>query len=143
MDNPDLGTVPLARLALARLTEVDVHATDLGIEAPDWSPLLVDVGLTTRLGWLSTRRTNHRAFDRSLSGPWLLEATDGPRWFVTVNGDRVVSRPASADDEPRAVISGSSRDLFALLLGRARRGPLRLSGDVAFDELFEKAFPGP
>ncbi len=54
-DNPDLGTIPLARLALARLTEVDVHATYLGIDAPDWSSTLVEVGLPTRLAWLAAR----------------------------------------------------------------------------------------
>lgn len=42
-ENPDLGPVPLARLALARLTEVDVHGVDLDVGFPDWSPTLVDV----------------------------------------------------------------------------------------------------
>src|SRR5438874_166437 len=50
-DNADLGTIPLARLALARLTEVDVHGTDLGIGAPDWSATLVEIGLPIRLRW--------------------------------------------------------------------------------------------
>ena len=44
-DNPDLGTVPLGRFALARLLEVDVHASDLGIDTPDWSSSLVEVSL--------------------------------------------------------------------------------------------------
>lgn len=142
-DNPDLGTVTLGRLALARLTEVDVHATDLGIDAPEWSSSLVEVGLPTRLRWLSTRRVNHRSFDRSIRGSWLLSATDGPRWLVTVDRDRVESRPASEDDDADAGIEGSSRDLLALLLGRPRRTPLLFSGDVAFAQSFERAFPGP
>lgn len=142
-DNPDLGTVPLGRLALARLTEVDVHATDLGIDAPEWSSTLVEVGLPTRLAWLSTRRANHRAFDRSVRGSWLLNATDGPRWLVTVDDERVESRPAAEDDDADGAIEGSSRDLLALLLGRPRRTPLRFSGDVAFAQSFERAFPGP
>jgi len=141
--NPDLGTIPLARLALARLTEVDVHGTDLGIGAADWSPTLVEVGLPTRLRWLSTRRTNHRAFDRSIEGAWLLNATDGPRWLVSIHRGAVESRPARETDDARAVIEGSSRDLFALLLGRPRRRQLRFRGDVAFAASFEKAFPGP
>ena len=104
--NPDLGTVTLGRLALARLTEVDVHATDLGIDAPDWSSTLVEVGLPTRLAWLSTRRTNHRAFDRTIRGAWMLHATDGPRWLVTVDDDLVNSRPASEPTTPM----GRSKD---------------------------------
>jgi uncharacterized protein (TIGR03083 family) len=142
-DNPDLGTITLGRLALARLTEVDVHATDLGIGAPDWSSTLVEVGLPTRLAWLSTRRTNHRAFDRSIRGTWLLHATDGPRWVVTVDDDLVTSRPASAHDDADGTIEGSSRDLFSVLLGRPRRTPLRFGGDVTFAQSFERAFPGP
>jgi hypothetical protein len=131
-DNPDLGTVPLARLALARLTEVDVHATDLDVDAPDWSQSLIEVGLPTRLAWLATRRTNHRAFDGAIRGSWLLNATDGPRWLVAVDGDRIEARPATEEDDTNAVIEGSSRDLFALLLGRPRRQPLRFGRDVGF-----------
>lgn len=141
--NPDLGTIPLARLALARLTEVDVHGTDLNIGVPDWSQELVEVGLPTRLRWLSTRRTNHREFDRLIRGSWLLKATDGPRWFVAVDGDRVQSRLATDHDTATADIEGTSRDLLALLLGRPPRQPLQLIGDVAFAEAFERAFPGP
>lgn len=142
-DNPDLGTVPLARLALARLTEVDVHGTDLGIGVVDWSSTLVAVALPTRLCWLSSRRANHRAFDCSIRGSWLLAALDGPRWLVEVDGDSVESRPAIEADDARAMIEGTSRDLLALLLGRPPRRPLRRSGDVAFAGSFERAFPGP
>jgi uncharacterized protein (TIGR03083 family) len=142
-NNPDLGRIPLARLALARLTEVDVHGTDLGIGVADWSRTLVEVGLPTRLHWLAARRTNHRSVDRSIRGSWLLVATDGPTWLVTVAGDRVDSRPSVPSDDPRAVIEGSARDLLALLLGRPRRDPLRFSRDMAFARSFERAFPGP
>jgi hypothetical protein len=133
----------LARLALARLTEVDVHGTDLGIGFPDWSTTLVDVALTTRLGWLATRRTNHRAFDRSISGSWLLRATDGPTWLVAVDGETVVSRPASPEEAALATVEGTSRDLLALLLGRAPLHPLCITGDAELGASFSRAFPGP
>ncbi len=142
-DNLDLGTIPLARLALARLTEVDVHGTDLGIGITDWSSTLVTVGLPTRLRWLSTRRTNHREFDRSIQGSWLLESTDGLRWLVAIDEDRVESRPADHRDDARAKIRGSRRELLALLLGRPRHQHLELSGDLTFAQSFERAFPGP
>ena len=142
-ENLDLGTVTLGRLALAHLTEVDVHATDLGIGAPDWSSTLVEVGLPTRLAWLSTRRANHRALDRSIRGSWLLQANDGPSWLVTVDAGSVKSQPASEHDDADGTIEGSSRDLFSLLLGRPRRTSLRFSGNVTFAQSFESAFPGP
>lgn len=144
VDNPDLGAVPLARFALARLTEVDVHAADLGIGFPDWSATLVDVALPTRLGWLPTRRTNHRRADSSIRGTWHLVGDDGFRWRVAVDGDQVESRPAEIGDaSPRATIAGSCRDLLALLLGRPVLEPLKIEGDPAFGEAFSGAFPGP
>ena len=142
-DNPDLGTIPLSRLALARLTEVDVHGTDLGIGFSDWSDTLVELGLPIRLEWLATRRTNHRDFDRSLNGTWLLASHDGFRWEVTVDGTTVESRPADNSTSPRATITASRRDLLALLLGRPPRVPPNVSGDADFAEAFSRAFPGP
>jgi hypothetical protein len=141
--NPDLGTIPLVRLALARLTEVDVHGTDLGIEVSDWSSTLIEVALPVRLRWLSTRRTNHRRFDHSLRGSWLLESTDGLRWLVAINNDGVASRRANDDEDAVATIRGSSRDLLALLFGRPRHECLEVAGNADFAEAFERAFPGP
>jgi len=144
-DNPDLGTVPLSRLALARLTEVDVHGTDLGLGLPHWSATLVRVGLPTRLGWLATRRANHRAVDGTLRGSWRLQATDQElRWLVRVDGKRVIeSRPAEPTDDADATIEGTARDLLALLLGRPGLASLHRSGDAALAAAFERAFPGP
>ena len=142
-DNVDLGPVPLGRLALARLTEVDVHGGDLDIDLADWSTTLVDVALPTRLAWLETRRTSHREADRSVQGSWLLVA-DELRWLVAVDGDRVTSMPVHGSvAPPRATISGTRRDLLALLLGRERLQPLEITGDAEFAARFERAFPGP
>lgn len=142
-DNVDLGPVTLGRLALARLTEVDVHGVDLDIGFPDWSDILVDVALPTRLALLATRRTNHRDFDRSLDGSWLLVA-GAFRWVVSVEGDRVTSTPMRGTvNRTRATISGTRRDLLALLLGRERLQPLEITGDTEFGASFERAFPGP
>jgi hypothetical protein len=137
--NPDLGSVPLARLALARLTEVEVHGTDLGVDAPDWSSTLVRVGLPTRLLWLATRRTNHRAFDPSIRGSWRLDTNEGLRWLVAVDRDGVTSRPAAGAEDATAVISGSGRDP----LGRPARGGMRVVGDQTFARSFPQALPGP
>lgn len=142
-DNPDLGVIPLARLALAGLTEVDVHGVDLDVGFPDWSETLIDVALPTRLAWLSTRRTNHRDVDRTLQGRWLLVA-DNFRWFVSVDGARVSSTPTAITVVPtRATIVGTRRDLLALLLGRPRLRALDFAGDIEFGMNFERAFPGP
>jgi uncharacterized protein (TIGR03083 family) len=150
-DNPDLGTVDLSWLALLRLTELEVHGGDLALGLDEWSELFVRVALPARLEWLNARRANHRAFDGGLEGSWLLSATDGPTYRVEVRGAVVDARPVGeptgaqtgAPVGAQATIVASGRDLLALLLGRSRSEPLRLSGDVAFARRFEEAFPGP
>jgi uncharacterized protein (TIGR03083 family) len=142
-DNRDLGLLPLARLPLLRLTEVEVHGTDLDLALGDWSELFVSVALPFRLEWLNTRRTNHRRFDTRLQGSWLLVANDGPAYLVSVDGDAVTAHPADHATPASAVVEGSSRDLLALLLGRPVRTALRFRGDESFARSFSAAFPGP
>jgi hypothetical protein len=99
--------------------------------------------LPMRLEWLNVRRVNHRTFDAELEGTWLLVATDGPTYRVSVNGPEVESQPAHPDSPATAVIEATSRDLLALLLGRAFHSPPVIAGDVAFGKTFSQAFPGP
>ena len=140
---PDLGAMALARLPVLRLTEVEVHGSDLGLGLADWSALFVATALPARLDRLNVRRSNHRPFDDSLQGSWLLAATDGPTYRVAVRGADVESAPASASTPVTAVIEATSRDLLALLLGRPLLRPPRITGDTAFGEAFSAAFPGP
>ena len=142
-DNPDLGPSDLSRLLLLRLTEVEVHGSDLDLALDDWSDLFVRVALPMRLEWLNTRRANHRAVDQGLEGTWLLVATDGPSYAVTAQRGRVESRPAVPTPARHAVIESSSRDLLALLLGRPMREPPRTAGGEHGVERFAAAFPGP
>jgi hypothetical protein len=135
--------VPLARLALLRLTEVEVHGTDLGLDLDDWGETFVLLALPLRIEWLTSRRTNHRDFDRTLNGSWLLVATDGPTYRVSVNGSRVAAQPASPGTPARSSITATSRDLLALLLGRPFQSPPIIGGDIQFGESFSAAFPGP
>jgi uncharacterized protein (TIGR03083 family) len=141
--NPDLGTLRLSGLPLLRLTEVEVHGSDLGLGLDDWSDLFVSTALPIRLRWLSVRRTNHRSFDRDLQGAWLLVAVDGPSFIVSVSGDVVDSHPAEPDSVADASIKATSRDLLAFLLGRPCIEAPRIVGDVKLGEAFQAAFPGP
>jgi uncharacterized protein (TIGR03083 family) len=135
-DNPDLGTVELGRLAIARLTEVEVHGTDLGAALGPWSDVLVRAALPMRLEWLNTRRSNHRPVDEDVRAAWLLVATDLPiRRRIEVDGPIVRSTPAVDDSHVDAVVEGTGRELLALLLGRAPAG-------FAPDD-FSRALPGP
>jgi hypothetical protein len=142
-DNPDLGPLPLVRLALMRLTEVEVHGADLDLGLNDWSRLFVDAALPFRLEWLNVRRTNQRQVDDHVHGSWLLVATDGPVYLVTVAGRETCAVRADDNASASAVIKGTSRDLLALLLGRPTAAPLKVTGDLALATSFSQAFPGP
>ena len=142
-ENRDLGPVPLRHLPLLRLTEVEVHGTDLGLNLGEWSEIFISTVLPMRLEWLNIRRANHRAFDAKLEGSWLLVATDGPTYKVSVDGPNVESQAAGPNTQARAVIEATSRDLLALLLGRSPHTPPVMMGDIAFARSFSRAFPGP
>lgn len=140
-DNADLGPFPLANQPILRLTEVEVHGTDLSIGLGPWSDVLVHHALPMRLAWLNTRRSNHRAVDPSVQGELLLQATDGPiAQRMRISGDQVTSEPAAdptrSPSRSARVIRASSRDLLALLLGRWTDGSHAA-------EAFRRAFPGP
>ena len=92
-DNFDLGPQPLGYLPLVRLTEVEVHGTDLDLGLPDWSDVLIREGLAMRLDRVA-RRTP------LAPGAWSLNG------FVVGDG---------SDPE---VIEAGDRELFALSLGR-------------------------
>src|ERR1035441_6028005 len=59
-DNPDLGPVTLTQLALLRLTEVEVHGSDLGVDLDDWSAPFVTMTLPMRFDRLNSRTVDHR-----------------------------------------------------------------------------------
>ena len=142
-DNPDLGPVRLAALPVIRLTEMEVHGSDLGLGLPPWSETFVRAALPTQVGRLNVRRTNHQAFDRGLEGSWLLLATDGPSYKVQVSGIVVDAHPSESTVLTTATIEGTSRDLLALLLGRRPERPVAIKGDLEFGGQFSAAFPGP
>jgi len=138
-DNPDLGTLPLARLAVLRLTEVEVHGTDLDLDLDDWSDTYIELVLPFRLDRLNTRPSPTDGTE----GSWLLVATGGPSYLVTVADGSVSARPALPTTPADAVIEASERDLLALLLGRPLPQPARHEGDEDLAAAFSRVFPGP
>jgi uncharacterized protein (TIGR03083 family) len=141
-DNVDLGPCTLSVLALLRLTEVEVHGTDLDVGLDDWSDEFIATALPARVQWLETRRSRDAARDLSIRS-WLLRATDGPAYLVLLDGDDVHTERAEPTEKATAIIEGTSRDLLALLLGRPMRGRLRTRGNIEIASSFTRAFPGP
>lgn len=137
----DLGPMSIERLAVLRLTEVEVHAADMNIGLDEWSDTFVRSALPMRFERLALRLSNSPAPTSEAQGRWLLRATDGGTWLVTAGPDGVRSRSAAANEGADGAIDASSRDLLALLLGRP------FEGDVTFDNefarSFTRAFPGP
>ncbi len=149
VDNLDLGSIPLSVLATLRLTEAEVHGTDLAIGMADWSSTFVAVALPQRLRWLPDRRSNHRAVDESIDGSWLLRSTDGPSFLIAAVADRVDVQTLAqdlrrgTDVEADAVLTGPARDLLGFVLGRTDLGQLAVDGDRGLAARFLAAFPSP
>ena len=142
-DNVDLGTVRLLDLPMFRLTEVEVHGTDLDVGLPDWSEVFVHAALPFRVQWLESRRPASRAPSPRGRVSWLLRPSDGPAHLVTLDDDVVKTEPADAATKADASIEGTSRDLLALMLGRPARHRLRTRGRVEIATSFSRLFPGP
>lgn len=152
-DQPDLGPVTLGQLALLRLTEVEVHGTDLDLGAGPWSEVFVSTALPMRFRWLATRRANHRAVDEAVTGRWRFVARDmAPERLdltVAVDGSGPVTVTERADagtGVADCTIAGSSAALLAFLLGRADPDDLDeldVDGPPAAARSFRAAFPGP
>lgn len=138
----DVGPLCLAEHTVLRLTEVEVHGTDLGLGLDPWSDLFVRAALPFRLRRLQGRRVDLVAVGGE-RGSWLLDATDGPSYIVSLARPFPVVRPAEHGERVTASIRASSRDLLAIVLGRPSEGRPSLSGDAGFAEAFSRAFPGP
>ena len=91
-DNPDLGTRSLFELAVLRLTEVEVHGTDLDIGLPDWSDEFVRVALPMRMERLRTRPIRD-----PLTACWQFDVDDGPSYSVAVEGSSVNVRAGQGE----------------------------------------------
>jgi uncharacterized protein (TIGR03083 family) len=141
--NADLGPRGLDALVLLRLTEVEVHGTDLDVGLPDWSEVFVETALPVRVLWLETRHPSPRAVEPRSRASWLLRPSDGPAHLITLDDDVVKTESADPATKADATIEGSSRDLLALLLGRPARHKLRTRGSVEIATSFSRLFPGP
>jgi maleylpyruvate isomerase len=143
-DTFDLRSLSLADLALLRLTECEVHGSDLGLGLDDWSPLFVSLALPFRVALLRTRRPDQPGIPATTTGSWLLIATDGPTHVVSVAHGKVQSQQCTPNTTPAtAAIEATSRDLLALLLGRPPLGRLSFTCDATFGHSFTHLFPGP
>ena len=141
-DNPDLGPISLGALALLRLTEVEVHGTDLDVGAAPWSDTFVSTVLPMRLRWLATRRSNHRSIDDSVRGTWVFRPDGGDAHVVRLADDGV--SVDLADDEGEAVeFAGPADVLLGFLLGRAPAAAVRVDGSAENAAAFLRAFPSP
>ena len=138
-DLPDLGTRSVRELAVGRLTEVEVHGTDLDIGLSDWSGEFVRAALPLRMQRLRTRPVRS-----PLSASWHFDVYDGPSYLVTVDGSAVDVREGGRERDASVTWKITSRDLLAMLLGRPMVGaPQFATSQPALLEAFGRAFPGP
>jgi uncharacterized protein (TIGR03083 family) len=139
----DLGSLTLGHLALLRLTEVEVHGTDLDIGAADWSEEFVRAALPMRVHWLARRRPHPQYADYSIQGTWVLEAVDGEAFSITASSDGVRVQSENTSGVEGARLRGTRRDLLGFLLGRISTEDLEVSGNAELASCFHPAFPPP
>lgn len=117
-----------------------MHSVDLGLTGLDgWSERFVDTLLPLRLAWLGNARHRGDA-DLGLNGSWVL--TDGlATWLVQANGADVVVGEVARERSADCRLTGTRRDLLALLLGRPAE--VERVGLPELRDGFKAAFPGP
>lgn len=137
-DNPDLGAQPLAALPLFRLTEVEVHSTDLGVGIPDWDEAFAITTLPMRIQRLHGRRPTSEVPEGTT---WRL-ATPEDAYRVTIEDGAASTAIDPSLDPVDAEVRATPRDLVALLLGRACKQPALWSGNEDVGRSFSILFPG-
>ena len=140
----ELSRMPLTigDLALLRLTEVEVHGTDLGMGLSGWSTEFVEAALPRRISWLGTRTRPNLDDSGDLPMTWLFAATDGPSYLVRIDTARQTTADiATIEATAQHRIQGPSCELLAVILGR-RVSP-DLHAHVAAISSFQQTFRGP
>jgi maleylpyruvate isomerase len=143
VEQPEFGTIQLGRLVALRLTEVEVHHSDLalGFGPRRWSRDFTHTCLPLRVAALARMRRRPDA-DHAIRGTWLLVCDDLARqWRVEADGDAIDITETGARAD--TVFRGTANDLVAFLLGRQDPAMLAVEGDAARARTFKRAFPGP
>lgn len=142
-ENQDLGAITLGHLVVLRLTEVEVHGTDLDIAASDWSDVFVRAALPMRVHWLAERRPHPEIADHTIRGTWVLAPDDGETYSITASSEGVAVDIGDTVGAEVARLHGTRRSLLAFLLGRASIARLDVSGNSDLASRFHQAFPPP
>jgi uncharacterized protein (TIGR03083 family) len=143
---PRFGRMRLTRVAALRLTEVEVHGVDLGLDGLDaWSDQFVETCLPLRIAWLPNHSRGLPSADRTVNGRWLLRSDTSKAWLVSASGTLASAgaKDNIADDTVDCIITGTERQLLGLVLGRTPIEALQVSGNEALAHNFKSAFPGP
>lgn len=147
VDSHDVGEfkrmpLTIGDLALLRLTEVEVHGTDLDIGLSRWSNEFVDVALPRRISWLGRRTPPKLPESAEFPMTWLLAATDGPSYLVRIEETRQTTAEVTPfDATAQHRIEGSRVELLAMILGRGVSPELHAPPPAI--ESFRQTFPGP
>src|SRR6266508_5533071 len=113
-----LGNMLLGRLVALRLTELEVHLSDLGLGfgPADWSADFVRLCLPMRFAWMSAHHHRRPTADHTIDGRWLFVCDDDRRaWLVTACGPTATVRAVdSVADSARCdtVVSGAPPEVF-------------------------------
>lgn len=139
-DSEDPRDLTVHDLLVLRVTELEVHGTDLAVGLEDWTAGFVAAALPFRL-----RGMDGRWPAEPVSGSWVLAPEGHDPWVVHQREAAATAHAVVGDTAPPvdARIGGAPRDVLALLLGRHDWSRLTVEGSTAAAERFTTAFPGP
>ncbi len=131
----DLGAIALWDLLTLRLTEVEVHGTDLDLGLDAWSEVFGRVAFEQRLD-----RARFAATDASALSVEIVAPGVGIR-VVTIapDGEASVASPGGA----AATLTATANDHVALLLGRRPATMPDIAGDVEAAAAYLSRIVGP
>jgi maleylpyruvate isomerase len=143
---PRFGLMRLSRLAPLRLSEVELHSVDLGLDSlTEWSDEAVELLLPLRIAWLPNHARTLPTADMSVNGRWLLQG-DARAWLISTAGSLASASQVDSSEELGSVdcaIAGSDRQILGFVLGRTPVDELMTYGDDKQAASFKAAFPGP
>lgn len=132
----DLGPVTLAELMLLRLTELQVHGSDLLLGLPEWPPEFGPAVLAQRASRVRL------AAGASLSGRLRLLPVDAADLVIVLDGPEARVLPDD-DGDADASLAATANDLVAVLLGRLPATAPRAQGDPELAAGFLDSVVGP
>lgn len=136
-DNRDLGQMTISDLVRLRLTEVQVHGTDLDLGLDAWPADFGPAVMAQRVALVQRRSVI------GVGSKLMLVATDAMSSSVVVTADGIEAHGNTADASVISRLVGTANAHVAMLVGRGVAADLEIEGDIELAQAFVGSIVGP